>query len=214
MQVNVQFLQQLQPEWSRFVTVVKKATNLDTKSYHNLFDILKQYQNEVNEIPAERIARNANHRPLWPTHYTLSTMNKGKEIVKPPSPQSESASEEDNTSPRTGNDRQTGQFRNQRIMIVVGNRESVGNQVVQQSRIQCFNCKGFGHFSKECRKPKRVKAYDYMLCKQKSKGIPLSAKQDEWLHDTDEEPDEQELEAHYMYMAKIQEVLHAADDNS
>ncbi|GKC97602.1 retrovirus-related pol polyprotein from transposon TNT 1-94 [Tanacetum coccineum] len=123
------------------------------------------------------------------------------------------------TSPRTGNDRQTGQFGNQRIMTVVGNRESVGNQVVQQSRIQCFNCKGFRHFSKECRKPKRVKDYDYhkenmMLCKQKSKGIPLSAKQDEWLHDTDEEPDEQELEAHYMYMAKIQEVLHAADDNS
>nr|GEU30510.1 coiled-coil domain-containing protein 186-like [Tanacetum cinerariifolium] len=29
-----------------------------------------------------------------------------------------------------------------------------------------------------------------------------------------QEPDEQELEAHYMYMAKIQEVLHAADDNS
>ncbi|GKC14887.1 hypothetical protein Tco_1011669 [Tanacetum coccineum] len=27
--------------------------------------------------------------------------------------------------------------------------------------------------------------------------------QDEWLQDTDEEPDEQELEAHYMYMAKI-----------
>ncbi|GJX47257.1 retrovirus-related pol polyprotein from transposon TNT 1-94, partial [Tanacetum coccineum] len=28
------------------------------------------------------------------------------------------------------------------------------------------------------------------------------------------EPDEQELEAHYMYMEKIQEVLHAIDDNS
>ncbi|GKG30122.1 hypothetical protein Tco_0420020, partial [Tanacetum coccineum] len=27
--------------------------------------------------------------------------------------------------------------------------------------------------------------------------------------DNDEEPDEQELEAHYMYMAKIQEVLTA-----
>ncbi|GKC10363.1 LTR copia-type gag-polypeptide [Tanacetum coccineum] len=205
-------------------------------------DCNRQYQNEDNEIRAERIAKNANPLALfaatqhYPNDYTQSTKphkthanssrqttstrthattrNKGKEIVKPPSPQSESASEEDNTSPRTGNDRQTGQFRNQRIMIVVGNRESVGNQVVQQSRIQCFNCKGFGHFVKECRKPKRVKAYDYMLCKQKSKGIPLSAKQDEWLHDTDEEPDEQEQEAYYMYMAKIQEVLHAADDNS
>ncbi|GJX02774.1 hypothetical protein Tco_0188690 [Tanacetum coccineum] len=41
MQVNVQFLQQLQPQWSRFVTIVKQAQNLDTISYHKLFDILK-----------------------------------------------------------------------------------------------------------------------------------------------------------------------------
>ncbi|GJT07051.1 retrovirus-related pol polyprotein from transposon TNT 1-94 [Tanacetum coccineum] len=42
MQVNVQFLQQLQPEWSRFVTVVKQREEIDTVSYHKLFDILKQ----------------------------------------------------------------------------------------------------------------------------------------------------------------------------
>nr|GEX84148.1 hypothetical protein [Tanacetum cinerariifolium] len=37
--------------------------------------------------------------------------------------------------------------------------------------------------------------------------MPLSADQGDWLDDTDEEPDEQEREAHYMYMVKIQEVL-------
>ncbi|GJR97992.1 hypothetical protein Tco_0270166 [Tanacetum coccineum] len=30
MQVNVQFLQQLQPEWSRFVTIVKQSEKIDT----------------------------------------------------------------------------------------------------------------------------------------------------------------------------------------
>ncbi|GKD84950.1 hypothetical protein Tco_1356104 [Tanacetum coccineum] len=53
-----------------------------------------------------------------------------------------------------------------------------------------------------------------MFCKQVSKDIPLSAEHDEWLQDINEESDEQELEAHYMYMTNIQEVLHAADDNS
>ncbi|GKF14170.1 hypothetical protein Tco_0055632, partial [Tanacetum coccineum] len=38
-----------------------------------------------------------------------------------------------------------------------------------------------------------------MMCKQAEQGVPLQA-------DTDEEIDEQELEAHYSYMAKIQEV--------
>ncbi|GKC88758.1 hypothetical protein Tco_1149407 [Tanacetum coccineum] len=62
MQENVQFLQQLQLEWSRFITIVKQQQDLDTVSYHTLFDILKQHQNEVNEIRAEKIARNA--KPL------------------------------------------------------------------------------------------------------------------------------------------------------
>ncbi|GKE48315.1 hypothetical protein Tco_1479573, partial [Tanacetum coccineum] len=59
-QVNVQFLQQLQPEWSRFVTIVEQTQDLDTVSYHKFFDILKQYQKEVNEIRVEKIARNVN----------------------------------------------------------------------------------------------------------------------------------------------------------
>ncbi|GJW93383.1 ribonuclease H-like domain-containing protein [Tanacetum coccineum] len=77
--------------------------------------------------------------------------------------------------------------------------------------IQCFNCKGFGHYARECRKPKRVKDYAYhkekmMMCKQAEQGVPLQAEQADWLEDTDEEIDEQELEAHYSFMAKIQEV--------
>ncbi|GJT23635.1 hypothetical protein Tco_0893572 [Tanacetum coccineum] len=72
-------------------------------------------------------------------------------------------------------------------------------------------CKGFGHYARECKKPKRVKDYAYhkekmMMCKQAEQGVPLQAEQADWLEDTDEEIDEQELEAHYSYMAKIQEV--------
>ncbi|GKE09460.1 hypothetical protein Tco_1413011 [Tanacetum coccineum] len=123
MQVNVQLLQQVQPEWSRFVTIVKQQHDLDTVSYHKLFDVLKQYQKEVNEIRAERIAKNANplalvaaaspypdpyyqapksHKPYAPTskqssstRSNASTKFKGKEIAKPITPPSESASEED-----------------------------------------------------------------------------------------------------------------------
>ncbi|GJY57115.1 hypothetical protein Tco_0456230 [Tanacetum coccineum] len=117
MQVNVQFLQQLQPEWSRFVTIVKQQHELDKVSYHKLFDILKQYQKEVNEIRAERIAKNANplalvvvaqphpdpyyqapksHKSYAPTSKAstqtrshATTRHKGKEIAKPITPPSE-----------------------------------------------------------------------------------------------------------------------------
>ncbi|GKB95975.1 retrovirus-related pol polyprotein from transposon TNT 1-94 [Tanacetum coccineum] len=280
MQVNVQFLQQLQPEWSRFVTIVKQSEKIDIVSYHRLFDILKQFQLEVNDIRAERIAKSANPlaliaaaQPYSDNYYqapkpqrsnatssstrpSASTRHKGKEIAKPVTPQSESVSEEDSdpeqarrdkdmkknlallakyfkklykptnnnlrtssnsrnktedTTPRYNNDNQSGQFGNQRTITVAGARETVGSPVVQQNGIQCFNCKGFGHYARECRKPKRVKDYAYhkekmMMCKQAEQGVPLQAEQADWLEDTDEEIDEQELEAHYSYMAKIQEV--------
>nr|GEW62120.1 hypothetical protein [Tanacetum cinerariifolium] len=81
-QVNVQFLLQLQQQWQRFVTLVKQSQELQTVSYHKLYDILKQHQNEVNKIRAERLTRNANpltlvaqqqlvyHPHNHPIHYT------------------------------------------------------------------------------------------------------------------------------------------------
>ncbi|GKF56213.1 hypothetical protein Tco_0166553, partial [Tanacetum coccineum] len=63
-------------------------------------------------------------------------------------------------------------------------------------------------------KPKRAKDYSYhkekmLICKQVEKSVPLQAEQVDWLADTDEEIDEQELEAHHNLMEKIQEVLTA-----
>ncbi|GKC13125.1 integrase, catalytic region, zinc finger, CCHC-type containing protein, partial [Tanacetum coccineum] len=65
-----------------------------------------------------------------------------------------------------------------------------GGLVVKQSRIQCLNCKEFGHFAKECRNPKRVKDSTYhkenmLLCKQAEKGVPTADS------GTDSEPLEQ-----------------------
>nr|GEW13279.1 hypothetical protein [Tanacetum cinerariifolium] len=45
-------------------------------------------------------------------------------------------------------------------------------------------------------------------------GIQLSAKQADWRDDSDHELEDQELKAHYMYMAKIQEVTQYAAENT
>ncbi|GJS09878.1 hypothetical protein Tco_0366674 [Tanacetum coccineum] len=160
------------------ICIVKQTQELDIVSYHKLFEILKQYQKEVNEIRAKKITRNANPLALvaatqqYPNTYSQapkpqrtyapttkqssstrsndSTIYKGKEIAKPITPPSESASEEilykpTNNNLRTSsnsrnknvditsryvNENQTGQFGNQRTMTVVRARETVGIQEV------------------------------------------------------------------------------------
>nr|GFC91570.1 Gag-Pol polyprotein [Tanacetum cinerariifolium] len=113
--------------------------------------------------------------------------------------------------------RSTG-YENQRIGNVVGARETVGTTMVQKSGIQCYNCKEFGHVARECQKPKRVKDAAYhrkkmLLCKQEEDRIQLNAEQADWRDDTDDELEDQEMEAHYMYMAQIQEVSPDAADS-
>ncbi|GJV95443.1 hypothetical protein Tco_1547020 [Tanacetum coccineum] len=125
---------------------------------------------------------------------------------------SNSRNKTEDTTPRYNNDNQSGQFGNQRTMTVVGARETVGSQVVQQNGIQCFNCKGFGHYAKDAQ-PKRVKRSTrftmekMMMWLNKLNTVFHCKLSNDWLADTDEEIDEQELEAHYSFMAKIQEVL-------
>nr|GEU69914.1 hypothetical protein [Tanacetum cinerariifolium] len=53
-----------------------------------------------------------------------------------------------------------------------------------------------------------------LLCKQEEDEFQLNAKQADWTDDTYDEPEDQELEAHYFYMAKIQEVTLVAAKNS
>nr|GEU35190.1 hypothetical protein [Tanacetum cinerariifolium] len=99
----------------------------------------------------------------------------------------------------------------QRTVTIARARETVGNQVVHKTRIQCFNCKEFGYFAKEFLKLKTGKntliIKKMLMCKQVEQGVPLRVVQSDWLDDTDEEINEQELEAHYSFIAKIQEVI-------
>nr|GEX37574.1 reverse transcriptase domain-containing protein [Tanacetum cinerariifolium] len=206
------------------IRISRRSNTYDPRKYGKLLKgYSKQYQNEVNELCAERLARNANplalvttaqanqdpyyqtsrshksyapsSKPSIPTRSYTTTRHKGKEIAKSIMPLSKTASEEDNDPEQAQRDKDMQKnlaliAKNQRTVNVAGAREKVGSPVVQQSRIQCFNCKEYGHFAKECKKPKRVKDSAYhkekmLLCKQAEQDVPLQAEH---------------------YMAKIQEV--------
>ncbi|GJS36503.1 hypothetical protein Tco_0534885 [Tanacetum coccineum] len=171
---------------------------------HHILDILKQYQNEVNDIRAERIAKSANPlallaaaQPYLDNYYQApkpqtqrdKEMQKNlallakyfKRLYKPTNnnlrTSSNSRNKTEDTTPRYNNDNQSGQFGNQWTMTVAGARETVGSL-----RMRCEN-------------------------KLEQTGVSTQAEQADWLADMDEEINKHELEAHYSFMAKIQEVL-------
>nr|GFC21009.1 hypothetical protein [Tanacetum cinerariifolium] len=54
---NLKFLNNLQPEWSRHITIVHQTKDLYTADYTQLYDFLKYNQKEVDELKAERLAK-------------------------------------------------------------------------------------------------------------------------------------------------------------
>ncbi|GJU63991.1 retrovirus-related pol polyprotein from transposon TNT 1-94 [Tanacetum coccineum] len=201
MQVNVQFLQQLQLECSKEVNDIRAERIAKSTNPLALLAAAQPYSDNYYQAPKPQRTNPTSSS----TRQSSSTRHKGKEIAKPVTPQSESVSDEDSdpeqaqrdkemqknlallakyfkklykptnnnlrtssnsknktedTPPRYNNDNQSGQFGNQRKITVAGARETVGSQAVQQNRIQCFNCKGFGYYAKEYRKPKRVQNHD------------------------------------------------------
>nr|GFD28348.1 hypothetical protein [Tanacetum cinerariifolium] len=54
---NLKFLNKLQPEWSRYVTIVHQTKDLHTADYTQLYNFLKYNQKEVDELKAKRLAK-------------------------------------------------------------------------------------------------------------------------------------------------------------
>ncbi|GJR12122.1 retrovirus-related pol polyprotein from transposon TNT 1-94 [Tanacetum coccineum] len=79
--------------------------------------------------------------------------------------------------------------------------------------------RNMGNLSKGMSETKTSKGSAYhkekmLLCKQEEARVQLNAEQADLKDDTDDDSEEQELEAHYMYMAQIHEVTPNPVDNS
>nr|GEU68929.1 hypothetical protein [Tanacetum cinerariifolium] len=155
---NLKFLNNLQPEWSRHVTIVHQTKDLHTADYTQLYDFLKYNQKEVDELKAERLAKNQDPLALMANSnnpYRISSNPRNRQIAQP--------------SMNMGQDRQMqmvrgnsgNQFRQYvgqnagnpaRYNDVIGNQMGNGNLVAARAegnaagrngnQIRCYNCMG------------------------------------------------------------------------
>nr|GFB54129.1 hypothetical protein [Tanacetum cinerariifolium] len=161
-----------------------------------------------------------------PTHYTqnsstrsqqAATRNRGKAIVNSHQPiydqEPSMVAEDDETS----KDKEIDKLMALIFLSIKKIYKPTNNNLRTSSNTSRANQ---DNSSRECQKPKWVKDAAYyrekiLLCKQEEAGIQLNAEQADWRDDTDDddELEDQELEAHYMYMAKLQEVSPDAADS-
>nr|GFB25892.1 hypothetical protein [Tanacetum cinerariifolium] len=141
-----------------------------------------------------------------PTIFHTTTRHKGKEIAKTITPPSETASEEDSDPEQAQRDKDMQKNLSLIAMYFKKIYKPTNNNLGTSSNSRNKNVDTTPQYKNN----NQVKDSAYhkekmLLCKQAEQGVPLQAEQYDWLADTNEEVDEHELEAHYSYMAKIQE---------
>nr|GFA86341.1 hypothetical protein [Tanacetum cinerariifolium] len=153
---NLKFLNNLQPEWSRHVTIVHQTKDLHIADYTQLYDFLKYNQKEVDELKAERLAK---------TQDPLALMANSNNPYAFPAPHQDQPSFNQNHLQQSIEFHQTqgtGRLLNQNVgnsngLIGVqgnGNQNQIGNGNLVVARaegnaagqngnqIRCYNCRG------------------------------------------------------------------------
>nr|GEX84359.1 reverse transcriptase domain-containing protein [Tanacetum cinerariifolium] len=151
-QVNTKFLNTLPPIWSKFVTDVKLVRDLRTTNVDHLHAYLGQHEfhaNEKGDDPIDAI----NHMMSFLTAIVTSRYPSTNNQLR-----------------NSSNPRQQATINNERVTVqpIQGRQNSLaagtsrqytsrpsGNNLGKQRTVVCYNCKGEGHMSKQCTKPKR-----------------------------------------------------------
>nr|GEZ52973.1 hypothetical protein [Tanacetum cinerariifolium] len=157
---NLKFLNNLQPEWSRHVTIVHQTKDLHIADYTQLYDFLKYNQKEVDEVKAKRLAKTqdplalmansknpyafpAPHQdqPSFNQNYLQQPMPNPEDITDPTTAMNMAlalmakAFKLNYSTPTNNNQRISSNLRNRQINAgnLAGYKDVIGNQVIQNA---------------------------------------------------------------------------------
>ncbi|GJT80882.1 retrovirus-related pol polyprotein from transposon TNT 1-94 [Tanacetum coccineum] len=169
MSINTKFLNCLQPEWSKYVTIARHNQNRDNVSYDVLYDSLVQFEPHVLASKAMKAAKN--HDPLALIAYSnASSSQSHANSSYSPQPYyvthpSSVVDYDDEYQGKLQGDSQKDKLTT--AMIDESNeivqRVAQTDSIPGKANVQCYNCNEKGHYTCECLK---LKVSDAMYFKE------------------------------------------------
>nr|GEV57861.1 retrovirus-related Pol polyprotein from transposon TNT 1-94 [Tanacetum cinerariifolium] len=229
-ELNFKFLNNLQPEWKQYATMMRQNKKLLDINIDAFYNILKQNQGDVNDaMKSKKKAVVITSDPLaLVAKQTKVSKRKEKVVVS-------SESEESNDKLKkitallakafnrkkfyakpTNNNLRTSSATsssNKEQEYVKSNDKKEETKVYEKkrdmSKVKCYNCKKEGHFAKDYKKAK-VKDYEYyktktLLAKKDKDEQVLLAKDHAWMESSSDS--DQEINANIFFMAQMEKVL-------
>nr|GEW10883.1 hypothetical protein [Tanacetum cinerariifolium] len=215
---NLKFLNNLQLEWSRHVTIVHQTKDVHIADYTQLYDFLKYNQKEVDELKAERLGKT--HDPL-----ALMANNPFNYLVFHPDEPSPIQNVRNQVVQNTVKNLGIRNVRNQNGLIVVlgianQNPNRIGNVVAARAegnaitnngnQIRCYNCSELDHLARNCTAKPRIMDAAYLqtrlLIAQKEEArIQLQAKEFYLMAAATDLDEIEEVNANNILMANLQQ---------
>nr|GEY87548.1 retrovirus-related Pol polyprotein from transposon TNT 1-94 [Tanacetum cinerariifolium] len=240
-ELNYKFLNNLQPEWKQYGTLMRKTKNLIDINIDALYNILKKNQGDVNDaLEYKKKAVVVTSDPLTLV-VEKTKVSKRKEKVEVQT-ESEGSDDEDisdlkkitvllakafnqkkyyakptNNNLRTSSASSSANKKPEYVKSVEKKEDKKADEKKRDmSKVKCYNCKKEGHFAKDCKKAK-VKDYNYyktkmLLAKKDSDEQVLLAEDQAWMESSSDS--DQEINANMVFMVQIEKVISDSDESS
>nr|GEW07970.1 hypothetical protein [Tanacetum cinerariifolium] len=188
-ELNFKFLNNLQPEWKQYATMMRQNKNLLDINIDALYNILKQNQGDMNDamkskkkevvITYDPLALVAEQTKI--TALLAKAFNQKKFYSKPT-----------NNNLRTSSATSSANKKQEYVKSDDKKEEKkVDEKKRDMSKVKCYNCKKEGHFANDCKKAK-IKDYEYyktkMLLAKKDKDEQVLLAEDyAWMESSNSE---------------------------